>query len=372
MENKKVIFVSNHAGFAKFNIPYIDWLQCRGVQVDNASPFLEDYAKSHINVQYDIPISRQPYSIGNFKAIGLLHKLFKKEHYDLIHCHTPMGAVVARLASFGIPNTKILYTAHGYFFYKGAPLVNWLLYFPIEFILKFKTDYLVTINNEDYRLANKFKMARKGIFHIDGIGYSNKFIPAGIQERNCIKEKLGISDSFSLLYTAQFIERKNHRILMDSLPEIIRLVPELKMLFVGSGELYDEMVKLSEQLGINQNVIFLGERTDVETFCKASDIYVSTSRQEGLALGAVEAMACGCPLVLSKIRGHIDFCVEGKNGFMFNIDDKSALIDSIIKIYRDKELRENFIQNNIIDAQKFRIENSLSAMGSIYSEILNI
>lgn len=153
---RKVLFISNTANFSKFNLPYMRWFKENGWQVDYCSA-----GEEHVidcDNQYAIPITRSPFSLKNLLAINELKKILKKNEYDIIHCHTPMGGVIGRLAAKKLwknGRIKTIYTAHGFHFYKGAPLLNWLLYYPIEKWLSHITDIIITINEEDYERAKK-------------------------------------------------------------------------------------------------------------------------------------------------------------------------------------------------------------------------
>ena len=149
---KKVLFISNHAGFSKFNAPYMQYFHEQGWQVDNASPGIET---GYYDNQYDVPIERNPFSFSNFKALKMLKKICKENQYDIIHCHTPVGGVLGRMVGHVCKKTKVIYTAHGFHFYKGSPLIDWLLWYPIEKHFSKKTDCIVTINQQDYELAKK-------------------------------------------------------------------------------------------------------------------------------------------------------------------------------------------------------------------------
>ena len=153
---KKVLFLSNTANFSKFNRPYMRWFKEQGWQVDYASAGEETVLDC--DNQYSIPIARSPFSLKNLCALKELKKLLSENHYDILHCHTPMGGVIGRLAAKKLwreHKIKVIYTAHGFHFYKGAPLLNWLLYYPMEKWLAACTDVIVTINEEDYEKAKE-------------------------------------------------------------------------------------------------------------------------------------------------------------------------------------------------------------------------
>jgi glycosyltransferase EpsD len=151
----KILFVSNTANFSKFNRPFMRWFSQQGWQVDYVSAGEE--MVNDCDNQYTIPMARSPFTLHNFRAYKELKTILLHD-YDIIHCHTPMGGCLARLAARK-DRAKVIYTAHGFHFYKGAPWLNWLIYYPIEKYLVKYTDCLITINQEDYYFANqKFKM----------------------------------------------------------------------------------------------------------------------------------------------------------------------------------------------------------------------
>ena len=148
---KRILFLSNTANFSKFNRPFMRWFHEQGWLVDYCSAGEENVLDC--DVQYSIPIARSPFSLKNIKAYYELKKILKTNNYDVLHCHTPMGGVIGRLAARQLwknHQIKIIYTAHGLHFYNGAPLINWLLYYPMEKWLFHYTDIFVTINQEDY------------------------------------------------------------------------------------------------------------------------------------------------------------------------------------------------------------------------------
>lgn len=368
---KKVLFVANHKGFSKFNAPYMTWFKQQGWQVDNASPGIEI---GPVDNQYDVNIQRSPLSIKNWVALKQLKKIINNNNYDIIHVHTPMGAVIGRIASISArkKGTKVIYTAHGFHFFKGAPLLNWLLYYPIEKFLAPLTDILVTINDEDYERAVRNKLYKSLVYKIDGVGVDlARFRPLEKKEKIYQRARYGFKDNdFIGLYTAQFINRKNHIFLIENLPIILKYIPNFKLLLAGSGETMDRCKQLAKSIGVEEVISFLGTRSDIPLLCGIADIHISPSLQEGLAIGNIEAMACGCPLVISDIRGHKEVCDDGVNGFIFKLGDKKKLIDSIISIASDKKLYSMLSNNALIKVKEFSIENSLFSMAAIYRKVM--
>jgi glycosyltransferase EpsD len=368
---KRVLFVSNHAGFIKFNAPYMQWLISQGFEVDNISPGIDKDYEDSVTHHYNVEISRNPFSFTNIKAIRETRKILKTNKYEMIHCHTPMGSVVARLASIGM-DIKVLYTVHGYHFYKSAPLIAWMLYYPIERLLRFKTDYIVTINNEDYEFAKTHKMSKHFPYKINGVGFKKNFSCIETDEKLRLREEMGFDKSdYILLYTAQFIKRKNHRFIIETIPTLLKSIKNLRVVFVGDGPLLEDMKRLTSDLDIADVVSFMGGRRDVYKFCQLADVYISASLQEGLCVSNLEAMACGLPLVITDIRGQNDVCVDGVNGYLYDINDQNKFVQSIMTLNQDVDVYNKISMHNIHDVNKFSLQNSLSAMSAIYKEVLD-
>lgn len=369
---RKILFIANHKGFSKFNAPYMDWFKQQGWQVDNASPGIEVGA---VDNQYDVCVPRSPFSINSIRAYKQLKRIIKTNKYDMIHVHTPMGAVLGRLAAISARKrgTKIIYTAHGFHFFKGAPLLNWVLYFPIEKLLARVTDTLVTINEEDFKFAKKHLLAKQ-IYHIDGVGVNlNIFHPVDIDTKNTLRKKYNLtSKDFVVLYTAQFIDRKNHIFLINNLHKIIEKIPQIKILFAGSGETLNYCKSLVSQQNLEDYINFLGARKDIPELCAISDIHLSPSKQEGLAIGNIEAMASGCALILSNIRGHKEVCKNGVNGYLFDLSDPKQMVDAMETLYKNNDLLCSISTTNIENATRFSIEKAIDAMAKIYNKTFGI
>lgn len=371
---KKVLFVENSAGFCKFNAPYMNWFKQQGWQVDHVAPGIEEKFAYGVTHHYDVDIHRSPFSFQNIKAIKALKKLIDKELYDLVHCHTEMGGLCARLAAISArkKGCKVIYTSHNYPFYKGASMVAWTVFYSVERMLAPLTDAVVTINEEDYQITCKHRFAIGPNFKIDGVGVNlERFSPVSTEEKMKLRDEVGVpKDAFVLLYTAQFIPRKNHEMLIKQVPKIRESIPTLKVLFAGNGPIFEEMKALANNLGVSDCISFLGGRGDIDRLCRVADLHVATSKLEGQGINNIEAMACGCPLVVSRVRGHRDVCIDGKNGFLFDLDKPQDMSAEIIRLYNDKDLYHRISEFNKKDASRFDVKREVAAMASIYKQVL--
>ena len=357
---KKVLFISNHAGFSKFNAPYMQWFHEQGWQVDNASLGRET---GYCDNQYDFPIKRNPLAPSNLKAFFQLKKLCREQQYDIIHCHTPVGGVLGRLCvNRKKCETKVIYTAHGFHFYKGAKLINWILFYPIEKILAHRADCIVTINDEDYERARKHFNSM--VYKIDGAGVNlSRFHPVSEDKKNEIRLKNGFSEKdFILIYCGQFMPDKNHVFLIDKMNKLKEKMPDVKICLVGKGKTpkYENFVKkYVEKRNMTDIFKFLGYRTDIQDLYAMSDVLVSTSKREGFGIGVIEGAACGIPALLSRIRGHININI------LYDFNDDS-FEQGLLKLYQDKNLRDEYGKFNVEYVKNFSIDHSLTQMAEIY------
>jgi glycosyltransferase EpsD len=210
------------------------------------------------------------------------------------------------------------------------------------------------------------------LFHIDGIGVDVKrFHPVLTAEKKQIRESWGFHGTdFIVLYIAEFIPRKNHAFLLRQLPVLWQSIPEIKLLFAGKGELVEACKEVVAKLKMTEIVHFLGYRNDVELLYRIADVYVTPSKQEGLAISNLEAMASGLPIICSKIRGHWGVVTEGRNGFFFELNEPDRMIDLIITMYKSPELRETIARYNVADIQKFSIDTAIKKMAEIYKQFM--
>lgn len=372
---KKVLFTSHVANFVKFNKPFMKWFQEQGWEVHYAS--LDEEEIPYCDQHFKVDFNRSPYSFDNVRAYFQLKKILKREHYDLIHCHTPMGGVVTRLAakSFRKKGTKVLYTAHGFHFYKGAPKRNWLLYYNMERFLARYTDCIITMNEEDYQAASAPKFGAKCVKKINGVGVDlSRFHPVSAEEKSALRKEYGFQDEdFILIYVAEFTENKNHMFLLGLVKELLKTIPTLKVIFAGCGDTMKQCQSYVEQEKIESVVFFLGYRRDVEVLYRISDVSISVSKREGLPVNVIEAMASGLPVVCSEVRGQVDLVEEGENGFLFPLEAysiTSELVGGIRQLFQDSALRSTMRKVNIEKAQKYSLEQAIASMVGIYREFL--
>ena len=349
---KKALIVASVYGFIHhFERNDIKILQELGYEVTVASN-LDNYKNELDNLNVNlihIPFQRSPFSLKNITAYRKLNKFLKKEKIDLIHCHTPIGGVIGRIAGHKNKVKNIIYTAHGFHFFKGAPLINWLLFYPVEKYLSKYTDILITINQEDYKRAQTFYT--KKVKYIPGVGLDTEKIRNIIVDKKKKREELGlIEDNIVLLSVGELSKRKNHIIPIKALAQI-KNNKNIFYLIAGVGPLENYLKEECKKLKIENQVKFLGFRKDIYELCKISDIYIFPSLQEGLPVALMEALCCNLPIICSNIRGNNDLVEDGKNGFLVknNIDEYIKKINFLVKndFYKEIDMNNNEITKKI-------------------------
>ena len=331
----------------QFHLPHMQHLQEQGWEVHVAAH--DNLAvKNGLQLKYcdkfiETPFSRSPKSPDNLKAYKQLKKLLSEEHYDVILCNTPMGGIVTRLAAKKTrkQGTKVIYMAHGFHFYKGSSKKAWLVFYPIEKYMAKKCDLLITINKEDYALAQEKFSKRTKVAHIHGVGVDEKrYHPATPEEQLTMRKAEGLSkDDFVILCTGELNENKNQKTLISAAAQLKDKIPNLKVLLAGNGPKEQELREQIQAEGLEDIVKLLGYRTDLEKVVPAVDLVVSCSKREGMPLNIIEAMLCKKPVVASHNRGHDELVQEGATGVLLSPTDVSGFASAISSLAQDAAQR---------------------------------
>jgi glycosyltransferase involved in cell wall biosynthesis len=366
---KKVLFTATvDSHIRHFHIPYLKYFKDRGFEVHVATngnesiPFCD---KKHV-----IPFERSPFKAKNLKAIRALKKIVDNEMYDVIHTHTPIGSVVTRIAAIKArkQGTKVIYTAHGFHFYKGAPIINWILYYPLERFLARSTDIIITINKEDYERANKSFKAGK-VEYVPGVGIDIvRFSNIKIENKKLKRKELGLpEEEFLILSVGELNKNKNHEFIIRALVNINN--SNIHYVICGEGSLKTYLKKLIKELGLDKQVHLLGYRNDIPEIYKISDLFVFPSFREGLPVALMEAMATGLPVICSNIRGNTDLIKDEKGGYLFNLNNMVEFNNKIMLLINCPETREKFIKNNLVKINDYEKSNVSKQMKEIYKNI---
>ncbi|WP_347028942.1 glycosyltransferase family 4 protein [Intestinibacter bartlettii] len=369
----KILFVATvQSHICQFHLPIMDMLQKNGYEVHVAArnnlAEKNGLSMKYADKVFDIPFERSPFNIKNIGAYKQLKKIMKDEKYDIVHCHTPVGGILARLAGrkFRKDGLRMIYTAHGFHFYDGAPKKNWIIYYPIEKFMSRYTDDLITITEEDYKLA-KDRNFKGNIHHVHGVGVNtDKFVKLSEEDRQKLRLDKGYTDEFIILCTGELNRNKNQAMLIKAMREVVKKHPEAKLLLAGNGPEHDNLVKLIGDLNLGNNVELLGYRTDIQDYVNICDLVVSASHREGLPLNIMEAMICGKAVIASDNRGHRELVKDNENGLIIKIDDYTNFINRINLLIEDKKLRDYFSRNALNMIELFKVKNVKQELIKIY------
>ena len=346
---KKVLLVATvQSHICQFHKPLVKLLHENGVEVHVAAhdnlAVKNGLKLDFVEKVFDLPFERSPFSPKNLKAKKQLKKIIDENEYDVVHCNTPVGGIMTRLAAKDArkKGTKVFYTAHGFHFYKGASKKNWLIYYPIEKYFATKTDKLITITTEDYALASeKFKT---NVCYMHGVGANNeKYKVLTAEEKSALRKAQGYSDDdIIFLCTGELNANKNQSTAIDAFEMVHNKYPNTKLLLAGNGPT-DEMLKAKiNEKGLEGKVIMLGYRTDLEIFTGLCDIVVSASFREGMPLNIMEGMICEKPIVASNNRGHRELIAVGETGYIVDAHDANAFADKMEEFAKDETKRIEF------------------------------
>lgn len=371
---KKVLIVATIGGFLPVSeINNARLLQELGFQVHYAANMqnkIYEYDEQKLVdmgiVLHHVEFSKNPFRFGKlFQSTKAVQRIIEEQQIEVVHCHTPVGGVAGRLASWmAKKRPKVIYTAHGFHFYKGASLLNWLLYYPVEYLLSNITDCIVTINQEDYKQAQK--MCCKHVIQIPGVGIDFKrFHPK--KKTACLKQKEGSKKIFRIISIGELNENKNHRTVIEAIASLqdADIVYEI----YGNGPLKEELQKLIKKLKLETQVFLREFEIEIENKIIDADSCIFPSFREGLGLAGLEAMACGIPLIASDNRGTREYMQHDINGIICRPDDVTGFAKAILRIKNDKAFAERIAEEGLQTVKKFSVEESTNIMRRLYETL---
>lgn len=373
-----MLFITTISGFLQqFEMNDVAILQEAGYEIHYASNFLnpvyevdKEALKKKGIVLHHIDIAKSPVRfVRNIRALFKIRRIIRAEEIRVVHCHNPMGGVLGRLAAVKQKKSVfVLYTAHGLHFYKGAPIINWLLFFPVEAILARATNRLITINSEDYRRAVRFKLRAGGkVVRIPGVGVRTEAFAPKPGLRRKVREELGVpEDTFYLLAVGELNQNKNHQIVLQALAQI----PDQNIRFAicGRGYMKDKLKRKAEELGIADRVKLLGFRNDIPRMLAAADAFIFPSRREGLGIAAIEALAAGIPLITSDCRGTREYMEHGVNGLVCRNGTAQEYAEAILQMKENPAMCAKMAAMCLKTAEKFDISQTDKIMRKLYGD----
>lgn len=363
----RILYVATVGGFMPFFKTLVKELIDAGNVVDFAAnqttSKVPDYYKEWGCKVFDISCSRSPFSLGNIKAIKEIRRLAK--NYDIVHCHTPLAGMATRLACRKLrkkQNLKVIYTAHGFHFYKGAPKKNWMIYYPIEKMCSRWTDVLITINKEDYDFAKR-KMRSTTVEYVPGVGLDVERFSNHSVDKERILNELGVPDSAKIvLSVGELNVNKNHEVIVKALG--ILKNDEIHYLIAGTGDQKDNLESLARVLKVNLHL--LGYRHDVDDLYAVSDVFAFPSIREGLPISPLEAMASGLPVICLENRGTKEYSFD--SSMICKTNDPVCFAKAIERVLLSNDTNA-IRKNNIEMAKRFDVKIVNELMHKIYEGV---
>ena len=355
---KKVLFVATVFRFLHFEKSDMEILKKKEYEIHTATNMTGydwlsddgslDYLELH---KHQIDFGRSPFSKNTFEAYRQLKVLLKEEHFDVIHTHTPVASAILRLAAISTrrKGTKVIYTDHGFHFHKSSPRKNWILYYPMEYILAYYSDMIITINREDYNVIQNLIVDKKKIR-----GEFN--IP---------------EDVFLILSIGELSIRKNQEVIIRALSNVKN--SNVYYLLCGTGDRQSYLENLTKELGVNDRVIFAGYQTHdkVKQIAHSADLGALPSLIEGFGLAGIELMAASKPVIASGVHGIKDYVLNGITGIACSPHDVDGFAQAIETFISNKVLYQTCCQNAFNKAKEFDVDIVKKKMVENYEEVLN-
>lgn len=361
----------------RFNKANIDALQAMGYEVELCANFengegpeihnrkyAEECTKNGIKI-HSIPFARHSLT-GSLRCLPQLKELLRTERYDLVHTHTETGGLLLKLAHCVKGRTKFFYTPHGMSFWKGSGLKSQLVYKPLERWICSGMDMNLGMNLEE--VENLHRWNKKTGVYVHGIGLNVSRMRSPIRKREDLREEFGLADGDKFIASiGELDDNKNHITVIRALALLGR--KDLKYVVCGVGPNRDMLMREAERMGLKDNVLLAGYRSDIPDVLNAADIFVFPSFHEGMPVSALEAMACGLPVICSQIRGNVDIVEEGENGYLFAPADSDALSRKIGLLMDDADKRKTMGAKNRKIVEDFSLETVTEELKRIYSMI---
>lgn len=348
---KRILITSTDLMMIQFLVPHVENFAKHGYEIEiacsNVGGYIEEIKKrlkNSVKAVYTVSLVRSPFSLSNIKGYRELRKIILDGAYDIIWTNEPvMGAVTRLVARQSRKNgTRIVYMVHGFHFYSGAPIMNWVLFYPIERILSAFTDYIITLNNEDFKRAKKFPV--KHVYYIHGIGADTDRLKKDTVNQD-IRKKLQIPEqAFLILSVGELNANKNQKIIIEALS--ILQDKDIYYVLCGSGKNLKTLQTQSKKYHLQDNIRFVDYRRDIINFYDQADVFVLPSYREGMPIALLEAMYCGVTPVTSDIRGVRDVMKDGITGVICGPKDSKAFAEAIKNLKEDKRLRKRYGENS--------------------------
>lgn len=369
---KALILASVASMIDQFNMHNIQLLLDLDFHVDVACNFVEGNTCSLERVEelkkrlaemgvryYQIDFTRSVMNLyQDYIAYKQVLQLMQREKYRFVHCHSPIGGVIGRIAAHRT-GTKVIYTAHGFHFYKGGPKKSWVIFYPIEKVLSKWTDVLITINKEDYERAQKSFCAKKTVY-VPGVGIDLKKFKAEIIDAEQKRIEWGVNNNqFLFVSIGELTSQQNHEIVIRALHHIN--IKNIKYFIAGNGELKQYLEELIKKLGMQDRIKLLEANSNVSELCQMADaLIIASSGQEEISAALVEAIACKCIVLGACTNGNMKLIKNKEYLFEPNsITEVSEKISLLVEKSDRKSLKK------VCNTQ---IEDNYNALCSLEAE----
>lgn len=376
----KILITSTDVMMIQFLVSHAKYLNTKGHHVDIACSHADGYGSEGYHEKlrqilpscsnvFDISMGRSPFSSKIRDGYKQLKSIITSGNYDLIWTNEPVMSVATRLASKSVrkKGTKVIYVVHGFQFFKGAPLRNWVFY-PVEKYFSSYCDGVVNINWSDYNLA-KTHLCCKKVYHIDGIGLNTSKFRDAVIDRSYKRKELGLNDEdVAVVSVGEVRSIKNQETILRAIASLNN--PSLKYIICGCGDLEEYLTKLASDLGVGCNLKLLGHRYDIPEILKACDIYAQPSLREGLGIAALEAMSAGLPILTSNVQGMVDYSKTGITGYCLDPYDVLGYANAIKILADNAVLRKKISIHNVEAAKVYDISLICKQMEIIINDVL--
>lgn len=372
---KRILITCTDSMMKQFLEPHVRNLAENGYEVEIAcSEVLNRMTEVRQDLEQLVPVhqlhlKRSPLAVSNARGYRELKKIIDSGRYDLIWTNEPVMGVVTRMAARKArkQGTKVMYMVHGFHFYKGAPLPNWLLFCPVERMMASKADCICTINREDYARARRMRTPRAAYIH--GVGIDTDRLRPG-ENPTDLRNELGLpKEAFLVLSVGELNANKNQQVIIRAIARMKD--PAIHYVLCGKGDQRQNLEVLARELDIADHIHFLGYRKDIADICRQSDVFALPSRREGLPFAAMEAMYCGLPLVNSGIRGLTDITEDGVSGYICDPDDTERYTGSIRKLKDAPEDRSRMGERNQKTVEAYTAARTKQEILQLIRELLD-
>lgn len=341
-KSKKLLYAaSTMSHINNFHIGYINSLREEGHEV-------LIMARGE-GADFDIPFEKKLFSSRNTACRREIKKIIRSGGFDGIILNTSLAAFHIRFACPRKDRPHIVNIVHGYLFSRDVNPIKAALLLLCEKLMRHKTDAIITMNEADYLIATKHRLARGKIYRSRGMGAA---VRAEITAPDNIRREYFSKDAFVMTFVGELSGRKNQAFLIKALREIKPHIPTAVLCLVGDGDARGELEALAQESGLSESVIFVGSRRDACDFIRASDLYVSASSIEGMPFNLIEALGAGKTVLASRVKGHEDLIEDGVDGYLYEFGNIEEFVNKACQINRNDGLSAEKIRNKYLKYEK--------------------